>query len=214
MLLRHELSVATALVRRLVNHTAATSWDSFSPGRSLAERQAARPATASAECLPGALAAPVHPAVGPAPAAGPKTLEEVLQMKSKMEFAAQSLEFVMVDVVADAQEVAKGSPFGKGGEKEFTIKVLGDDLMGDGITRNQTVRDFKKEGTLGEILTEIVVTANSRKPPDDPDQKLIWVIAADPENPAKQLVLITTKAAAAKKKYNVPAVFLPKGQPK
>jgi serine/threonine protein kinase len=151
-------------------------------------------------------------AVGPAAVAtGPKTLEEVLALKSKMEFAAQSLEFVMNDVVADAQEVAKGSPFGKGGPSEFAIKVLGGDLEKDGITRNQTVRDFSKEGTIGEILTAIVIKANSGKPADDPDQKLIWVIGPDPDT-AKQVVLITTKAAAATKKYNVPAVFQAKGK--
>jgi len=160
---------------------------------------------------PGAVAGPATTVAAATPK-GPKTLEEVMALKSKMEFAAQSLEFVMNDVMADAQEVAKGSPFGKGGEKEFTIKILGDDLQLDGITRNQTVRDFKKEGTLAEILTEIVVTANSRKPPDDPEQKLIWVIGPDPDNPAKELVLITTKAQAAKKKYNVPAVFQAKGK--
>ncbi len=159
---------------------------------------------------PGASAGPA--AVGPAAPKGPKSVEELLALKSKMEFAAQSLEFVMNDVMADAQEVAKGSPFGKGGPQEFAIKILGDDLQLDGITRNQTVRDFNKEGTIAEILTAIVVQANSRKPPDDPDQKLIWVVAADPENPTKQMVLITTKAQAAKKKYNVPAVFQAKGK--
>lgn len=158
---------------------------------------------------PGAAAGPATG--GPAAPAGPKTIEEVLAMKSKMQFPAQSLEFVMNDVMADAQEVAKGSPFGKGGAMEFAIKVLGDDLQLDGITRNQTVRDFNKAGTLAEILTEIVVTANSKKTPEDPDQKLIWVVAADPDNPAKQMVFITTKAQAAKKKYNVPAVFVKKG---
>lgn len=159
---------------------------------------------------PGASAGPA--AVGPAAPKGPRTIEELLAMNSKMEFAAQSLEFVMDDVMADAQEVAKGSPFGKGGPQQFAIKILGDDLQLDGITRNQTVRDFSKAGTIAEILTAIVVQANSRKPPDDPDQKLIWVVAADPENPAKQMVLITTKAQAAKKKYNVPAVFQAKAK--
>jgi hypothetical protein len=139
---------------------------------------------------------------------GPATIEEVLNLKTKMEFAAQSLEFVMNDVMNDAHEISRGSPFGKGGAKEFAIKILGDDLQLDGITRNQTVRDFKKEGTLAEVMTAIVVTANSKKTPEDPDQKLIWVVAPDPENPAKEMILITTKAQAAKKKYKVPKVFV------
>ena len=157
---------------------------------------------------PGASAGPT--AVGPAAPKGPQTIEEVMLLKTKMEFAAQSLEFVMNDVMNDAHEIAKGSPFGKGGPKEFAIKILGDDLQLDGITRNQTVRDFKQEGSLADVLTAIVVTANSKKTADDPDQKLIWVIAPDPEKPAKQMIFITTKAQAAKKKYNVPAVFVKK----
>jgi hypothetical protein len=152
------------------------------------------------------------PAVGPTAATGPKTLAEVLALKSKMEFAAQSLEFVMNDVAADAQEVAKGSTFGKGGANEFAIKIIGGDLEKDGITRNQTVRDFSQAGTIAEILTAIVIKANSGKPADDPEQKLIWVVGPDPDNPAKELILITTKAAAATKKYNVPAVFQAKGK--
>ncbi|WP_254507590.1 serine/threonine protein kinase [Anatilimnocola floriformis] len=155
---------------------------------------------------PGASAGPTT-AVGPTAPKGPQTIDEVLALKTKMEFAAQSLEFVMADVVKDAHEIARGSAFGAGGPQEFAIKILGEDLQLDGITRNQTVRDFNKAGTLAEVLTAIVVTANSKKPPDDPDQKLIWVISSDPENPAKKMILITTKAAAAKKKYTVPAVF-------
>jgi serine/threonine protein kinase len=158
----------------------------------------------------GASAGPA--AVGPAAPKGPKTVEEVLAMKSKMAFDANSLEFCMRDLAIDVQDVAKGSPFAKGGPQEFAIKILGDDLQLDGITRNQTVRDFNKEGPINEILTALVVQANSRKPPDDPDQKLIWVIGTDPENPAKPMVLITTKAAAAKKKFNVPAVFQAKAK--
>ncbi len=152
---------------------------------------------------------------GPAPPAGPKTLEEVLAMKSSMVFDANPLEFCMRDLALDAQDVAKGSPFGKGGATEFAIKIIGDDLKIDGITRNQTVRDFKHENkTIGELLTALVMKANpvtTVKTPDEADQKLLWVVGPDPDNPAKQMILITTRAAAATKKYTLPPQFRPKG---
>lgn len=157
---------------------------------------------------PGAAAGPAT--VGPAAPKGPATIEELLAMKSKLAFDANSLEFCMRDLAIDAQDVAKGSAFGKGGAKEFAIRILGDDLQLDGITRNQTVRDFNKEGTISEILTALVMKANpvtTVKTPDEADQKLLWVVGPDPDNPAKQMILVTTRAAAAKKKYTLPPAF-------
>jgi hypothetical protein len=135
-------------------------------------------------------------------------------MKTSFTFDATSLEFAMRDLAADAQDLAKGSPFGKGGASEFNIKIIGDDLKLDGITRNQTVRDFKQEGkTLAEILTALVMKANpvtTVKDPSEADQKLLWVVAPDPDAPSKQIGLITTRAMAEKNKYKLPAPFQPK----
>ncbi|WP_425618493.1 protein kinase [Anatilimnocola sp. NA78] len=153
---------------------------------------------------------------GPVKPAGPSSIEEVLAMKTSMTFDANPLEFCMRDLAIDAQELAKGSPFAKGGPQELQIKIIGDDLKIDGITRNQTVRDFsQKDKPLAEILTAIVMKANpvtTVKTPDEADQKLLWVVGPDPDNPAKQMILITTRAAAATKKYTLPAVFQPKGK--
>jgi hypothetical protein len=163
---------------------------------------------------PGAAVVPAAP-VGPAVAAGPKTLEEVLKMKSSMQFDAQSLEFAMRDLAIDAQDVAKGSPFAKGGAKELGIKILGDDLKIDGITRNMTVRDFnQKDKSLGDILTALVMRANpvtTVKAPNEVDQKLLWVIGPDPDT-GKETILITTRAAATTKKYTLPPEFREKGK--
>lgn len=156
-------------------------------------------------------------AAGPAaPAAtGPKTIEELLKLKSTLTFDAMAFDTVMAQIQADGQELAKGTPLGKGGAQEFTIKILGnDDLRPEGITQQQTVRDFKQENkTLAEILTAMVMRANpvtTVKEPTEVDQKLIWVIGPDPDNPSKQVVLITTRSAAARKKYKLPDVFVPK----
>jgi serine/threonine protein kinase len=156
---------------------------------------------ASAPGAAAALAGPVEPA-------GPKNIEEVLALKTSMSFGAQSLEFAMRDIADDVRaNLLKGSPV------EFEIKLMGRDMEKDGITRNQTISDFKQENkTVGEVLTAMVMKANSPNVPDPsmPGQKLIWVVASDPDKPQRQIVLITTRAAAERDKLKVPAPFLPK----
>jgi serine/threonine protein kinase len=147
--------------------------------------------------------------VAAAPAAGgPKTIADALQMKTSYSFDNQSLEFAMRDLADDVKGNLKSAPF------EFAIKIIGDDLKIDGITRNQSIRDFKQENqTVADILTALVRKANpvtTVKDPSEKDQKLIWVIGPDPESPGKQIVLITTRAAATTKKYTLPAPFVAK----
>jgi hypothetical protein len=147
-------------------------------------------------------------AAGPAEPAGPKTIEEVLALKTSMSFGAQSLEFAMRDIADDVRaNLLKGSPV------EFEIKLMGKDMEKDGITRNQTISDFKQENkTVAEVLTAMVMKANSPNVPDpaQPGQKLIWVVAPDPDKPQRQIVLITTRTAAEREKYTLPAPFQPK----
>lgn len=138
-----------------------------------------------------------------------KTLEEVMTTKTSFSFAQQSLEFAMRDLGTEVADLIKGSPV------DFSIKILGDDLQLDGITRNQSIRDFmQNDKTVGEIVTALVMRANpitTVKTPDELDQKLIWVLGPDPDDPSKRLVLITTRQMAEKKSYALPAVFMPKG---
>ena len=139
----------------------------------------------------------------------PKTLDEALQLKTTFTFAQQSLEFAMRDLAIDAQDQLKGS------NVDFKIRIIGEDLeKGGGITRNQSIRDFKQEDkTFAEILTALVLKGNpitTVKSPTEADQKLIWVVGPDPDDPSKQIILITTRDAAATKKYTLPAVFVAK----
>ena len=154
---------------------------------------------------PGASAAPIQPTEIPAP----KSIEDVLALKTSMSFGSQSLEFAMRDIADDVRaNLLKGSPV------EFEIKLIGKDMEKDGITRNQSITDFKQEDkTVAEVLTAMVMKANAPNQPDpsSPDQKLIWVVAPDPEKPSRQIVLITTRAAAEREKYKLPAPFQPKG---
>jgi serine/threonine-protein kinase len=141
-------------------------------------------------------------------ASGLKTLADALQVKTSYNFDNQSLEFAMRDLADDVQGNLKNAPF------EFAIKILGDDLKLDGITRNQTIRDFKQENqTIADILTALVRKANpvtTVKDPSEKDQKLVWCVGPDPDNPAKQVVLITTRNAANAKKYTLPPNFVEK----
>jgi hypothetical protein len=144
--------------------------------------------------------------VATAPAStAPKTLADALLLKTSYTFDNQSLEFAMRDLAADVQSNLKGAAF------EFGIKIIGPDLQTDGITRNQSIRDFKQENqTVADILTALVLKANPipGKAASDKDQKLLWVVGPDPDNATKQTVLITTRAAAANKKYTLPAPFV------
>lgn len=141
--------------------------------------------------------------------AGPRTIDEVLSSKINLSFPAQSLEFAMQDVATAVGEAWPQLPF------PFVVKVLGADLEKDGITRNQTVRDLdQRDKTVAQVLTAMVMKANpitTVKSPDEANQKLIWVVADNPDMPGTKAVLITTRDAAASKGYTLPAVFQTKG---
>lgn len=151
------------------------------------------------------------PSAAPAPSAEKTparfaSMEEVLEKyRTKLAFEANSLEFVVQDIAKDVVENVRGLPY------EFKIRIMGDHLQLDGITRNQTVRDFNlADKTVGEILTAVVMKANPIKTVNSPSQKnqqLIWVIADNPDDPGKKIVLITTRQMAEKNKYELPTVF-------
>jgi serine/threonine protein kinase len=153
---------------------------------------------------PGAAAA----AAAPTPA-GPKTMAEVLQAKISLSFPSQSLEFAMNDVAEAVREAHPKLPF------EFRVRVIGADLEAGSITRNQTVANFdQRDKSVAEVLTALCLKANpvtTVKSPDEADQRLIWVVAADPQGADGESVIITTRDAAASKGYTLPAVFQPKG---
>jgi serine/threonine protein kinase len=157
---------------------------------------------------PGQGVASVTPAASSG--GGPKTIADAMQIKTSYSFDSQSLEFAMRDLADDVKSNLKGAPL------DFEIKIIGDDLKLDGITRNQSIRDFKQENqTVADILTALVRKANpvtTVKDPSEADQKLVWLIGPDPDNPAKQVVLITTRNAAKAKKYTLPSVFVAKGK--
>ena len=144
-------------------------------------------------------------AVGPSKPKGPQSLEELLARKMNLSFDQKSLEFSMRDVETDLKDTYPNLPF------DFQVKIIGGDLEKDGITRNQQVRDISvRDKSVAEVLTSICVTAAATgKAASSPEQKLIWVVGPDPEDAAKQIVLVTTRNAAAAKNYTLPDVFKP-----
>jgi hypothetical protein len=135
----------------------------------------------------------------------PKTIAEALQLKTTFSFDSQSLEFAVRDLAIDVNDQLKG------GTLQFGIKIIGPDLEKDGVTRNISINNFKQENAaIADILTALVMRTSTAKEPTDPGQKLIWVVADDPDAAGKQTILLTTRAAAAAKGYTVPDVFVPK----
>ena len=136
----------------------------------------------------------------------PKTIEEVLQYPFSVDIPQQDLNLAIADIANEVRSSLTGLPF------NFQLNIAGNDLMQDGITRNQAIRDFTmKDKPLADVLTGIVMKANpdpTVTSPSMPNQKLIWLITTDPNDPGNKIILITTRKAAATNNYTLPSVFV------
>jgi hypothetical protein len=136
---------------------------------------------------------------------GPASLEELLATPMTVTFSLQSLEAALQNLVDDVRGQHPALPF------HFAIEIVGQDLQLEGITRNQQIANFEAvDRPLADILTALVMRANpvtTVTTPADPAQKLVWTPAPDPQDPTKQILRITTRAAAARNGYHLPGVF-------
>ena len=137
----------------------------------------------------------------------PQTLAELLQTKRDLDIAnPPDLNVLLADLQQEINGDYNRLPF------KWRIVLLGADLEKDGITKNQRPGPLQLEQkSFTEILTSIVVSANPDKDitgAADLNCKLIWVVAPDPDNPTQQAILITTRAAAEKKSYQLPDSFV------
>jgi hypothetical protein len=134
-----------------------------------------------------------------------KDIHDLLSQRYSISFPQEALDAAMRQVATEVRDSASELPF------PFDIKILGTDLQLNGITQNQSIRDFEgRDKSLAEILTAMVMKANpitTVKAPNEADQKLIWVVGPDPADPSKNIILITTRDAAAQKNYTLPEVF-------
>jgi hypothetical protein len=85
------------------------------------------------------------------------------------------------------------------------------DMQKDGITKNQSIRDFnKQDATVADVLTALVMRGNpdtTVKTPNEPNQKLVWCVGDDPNQPGRRVILITTRDGAATRGLTLPEVF-------
>ena len=137
----------------------------------------------------------------------PQSLAELLQAKRDLDIAnPPDLNVLMADLEQEINGDYSGLPF------KWRIVLVGADLEKDGITKNQRPGPLKlDQKSFADVLTSIVVSANPDKNisgASDPNCKLIWVVAPDPENSDQQAILITTRAAAKIKSYELPDPFV------
>jgi len=139
----------------------------------------------------------------------PKSIEELLAITRSLNVAnPPDLNVLLSEIQAEVIDDYPGLGF------SFRIKLLGSDLQKEGITQNQRPSALKiTDQPLSAILTQIMTSANPDKSisgPSDPNCKLVWVVAKDPDDEASKAILITTRAAAKEKGYSLPGVFVEK----
>lgn len=137
----------------------------------------------------------------------PASLDELLNTPRDLSITTNpDLGLLLAGIKSSIQDDYGNLPFA------FDIRLMGNDLLKDGITQNQRPGDFElKQKTLSEILTEIMFQANPDKGatgPNDLACKLIWVVAEEPAGSGQPIILITTRDAAADKGYKLPAAFV------
>jgi hypothetical protein len=97
---------------------------------------------------------------------------------------------------------------------DFVIKILGKDLQAEGITRNQSIRNFEvTDKPAAEVLTDLMSRGYPNTDvtgPSDPRLKLIWIVGANPDDADKLAILITTREGAKSRGDKIPKVFQPK----
>jgi hypothetical protein len=140
------------------------------------------------------------------------TLDDVLV--SRIDFSVKSAGAQeSFNALADA--VRKSLP---GAPEDFAIVLVGMDLQMEGITKNQQIRNIDaKRATVAEVLTEIATKMNPRTTVRDPterNQMVVWTIGPNPRylDKKRKVILITTRSAAKKKGYRLPAAFLPEAE--
>jgi hypothetical protein len=88
------------------------------------------------------------------------------------------------------------------------IIIRGPDLQADGITKNQSFGIDISNKPAEEILVQILRLANPDKSataPNDPKQKLVYVIAKKADK--TEVIFVTTRTKAAERRDDLPAAF-------
>ena len=130
------------------------------------------------------------------------TIQQLLNVKLSIDIPQTSLEFAVRDLAEIVADKTK---------EKLTIQIIGGDLQKEGITRNQQIRNFQvTDESVADILTRLVMRANpvtTVQEPNEIDQKLVWATVENADPAAGQVILITTRSAAAEKGISLPSAF-------
>ncbi len=146
-------------------------------------------------------------AVAAAPSQKPLTIEEFMARKIKLSFDQEPIETALRLVGEEANaNLPAGTP-------TLRFALDGGAFERAGITRNQQLKDFKHiDLPVRDALTSIAKRGNpvpGVKDTRGEDQRLIWVLKEDPEQPGKTMVSLTTRAEATAKSIPLPVEFAP-----
>ncbi len=135
------------------------------------------------------------PAPGPT-APQPTTIAEKLQKTTSLSFTKETFERAL-EILSEDLGVA--------------IKLRGSDLQLEGITKNQSFGIDLQDRPAGEILLGVLLRANpdrSATGPADPKQKLVYVMREAVDG-KPGMIVVTTRAAVAKRGIPLPNIFEP-----
>lgn len=140
----------------------------------------------------------------------PQTLAELLAANRDLKIAnPPDLNVLLQDIRNEVVDQYPELPF------EFNIRIAGADLQNDGITQNQRPAALEiTDRSLSDILTSVMVAANPNRNISgaaDPQCKLVWVVADDPDGGTQPVILVTTRTAALNQGLDLPAAFVPVG---
>ena len=131
------------------------------------------------------------------------TVQDVLDSPLDFRFAQMSLDQAAQAIAQQVREELSGLPF------TFEIRIVGEDLEPEGITRNQQIRGFEAQAqSLREILTQLVAQANpvpGVESVQSVDQKLVWIESSQTLGE----ILISTRSAVAAQGRELPPEFQP-----
>lgn len=150
----------------------------------------------------GLLLAQDRPDAGGETLQQPLSLLDSLQLKCDYRFSQRSFDEAFLGL---ARELKAAHP-----HSQLELLIVGDELKKAGVTRNQELAKFTPgRKTVGQLLTLLAMRANPQKVtrPSDPAQVIVWTVGSAPDDREKQVVLITTRRAAAQNNLRLPKYF-------
>jgi hypothetical protein len=139
------------------------------------------------------------------PIAAPLTIDEYLARPIRLSFDQEPIENALQLVGEEANGQLPS------GTTPLRFALDGDAFEKAGITRNQQLRNFAIQSQAVRVaLTEIAKRGNPVTTVTDTrqeDQRLIWVVAPDPEQPGRSMIALTTRDAARALQIELPPEF-------